>query len=61
MTRQQIQGGFIEGEKEGKRNGRKMGNVKVAQRLEWERQEVGKPIRRLFNYYNPWDKKMMKI
>lgn len=43
-------GRFFGGRKEKKRQS---GNVKVAQGLEWKRQEIGKWIRRLFDYCNP--------
>lgn len=59
MTRQQILGGFLEEErKKGKKKKkRQAGSVSVAQGLEWERQERRKPVRRLFDYCNPQDKK----
>ena len=57
MTRQQILGGFLEEERKKGKKKRQAGNVSVAQGLEWERQERGKPIRRLFDYCNPQDKK----
>lgn len=38
-----MQRGFTEGGKEGKKEGRHAGNIRVSQGFEWKRQEIGNP------------------